>query len=194
MSDTPPQLQHDLYNTTLWPSVVETSALTRVKEPSVTTPPRERNHRRSFDGSPSQETSPVSEGRRRRGRRSTESIVKAPLLETVVGSPPDSPKANAQSAITASFTSPDDAIPSFISSEQSLASRSSSPADTTSRFGPAPDTPKSKLAYPRIDDDGALNDVPESFDWPSTLRRTQRSVSSAYLFGELCAHIYVLQS
>ncbi|THH29543.1 hypothetical protein EUX98_g4651 [Antrodiella citrinella] len=163
-----------------------TNQATRVKEPSA--PAHERNHRRASSGSPSlQSKSSYSTARSthiRQSRRS--SVSQAPPLETIAGSPPDSPKAkNARPAYPSLDAMMAEAVPSFISSDQPLASaesNKSTASPSSSRFGGLLES-KPKPFYPRIDDDGAMDEVPMKFDWPNSLRATSRRKIPPYWYA-----------
>ncbi|TCD64780.1 hypothetical protein EIP91_003640 [Steccherinum ochraceum] len=112
---------------------------------------RERNHRRASSGSTNAtaQCSSTSDGRPRRGRRSSESIYQPPPLETIAGSPPESPK-------------------TVVPEKAAVAVDTSSPLRVLSV------TPRN-LSYPRIDDEGVMNEVPIRFDWASSFRTDERS-------------------
>ncbi|KAH8096787.1 hypothetical protein BXZ70DRAFT_944476 [Cristinia sonorae] len=132
-------------------------------------PSQERNHHRSSSGPRSSCLAPApTVAGPRRGRRSTGSISQPPPLETIAGSPPDSPK-NQSDVPRRQFASFEtaakdiEAVPSFISFGQSSSGRA-----TSSRFGPAMES------FARIDDDGvSMKGVQERFDRPAS-RGTHR--------------------
>lgn len=106
----------------------------------------------------------------RRGRRSTEAVSRPTPLETIIGSPPDSPTQTGQSRSKRLFSSLNGTVAETLDSASSTlgpSSRPDLPEDLPAK--------KSKLSFPRIDDDGAMNDVPERF--VETSRR--RSCSTA---------------